>query len=144
MAPTGTIRSQMGGSRDQRLVLHGLFYPARRRGSRDRARRGPAAGDNQLLNIQLNPSCDGPEASSVLREDLALAMVNGSTTYGDEADFGSEDPSFIDMSVQVGPGESIGLVFLCREVSAGDADGMLLRVTDLSSGTDYWFDLTQP
>jgi hypothetical protein len=39
---------------------------------------------------------------------------------------------------------AFGLVFLCREVSSGDADGMLLRVTDLSSGTDYWFDLTQP
>ncbi len=104
----------------------------------------PAAGGNQLFNIQLNPSYDGPEASTVLGEDLALAMMNGSTTYGDEADCGSEDSSFIDMSVQAGPGEGIGLVFLCWEVPAGDADGMLLRVTDLSSGTDYWFDLTQP
>ena len=104
----------------------------------------PAADGNQLFTVGLNLGYDGANASTVLGEDLAFAMVNGSTIYGDEADCGSDDPTFLDLNVQSGPGDDIGFPQLCREVSASDAEGMLLRVTDLSSGTEYWFDLTQP
>ena len=103
----------------------------------------PAAGGNQLFNIQLNPSYNGVEASTILGDDLAFAMVNGSTIYGDDADCGSDDAAFLDMSLQVGPGDDLGFPLLCREVSAAHADAMLLRVTDLSSGTEYWFDLSE-
>lgn len=102
----------------------------------------PAADGNQLFNIQLNPYYNGSEESTVMGEDLAFAMVNGDTVYGDEADCAGTDPSFYDPTVEVGPGDDVGFIFLCREVAAEDADGMLLRVTDLSSGTDFWFDLT--
>lgn len=104
----------------------------------------PAAAGNQLFNVQLNPYYNGAKPSTTLGEDLAFAMANGSTVYGDEADCGSDDPAFVDAAIQVGPGDDIGFVLLCREVAAQDADGMLLKVTDLSSGTDYWFDLTPP
>ena len=104
----------------------------------------PAAEGNQLFNIQLNPAYNGAEATTVLGEDLAFAMVNGSTVYGAEADCASADPAFLDMGIQASPGDDIGLPFLCREVAAEHAEGMLLRVTDLATGTEYWFDLAQP
>ena len=82
--------------------------------------------------------------TTVLGDDLAFAMVNGSTVYGEEADCAGTDPSFIDLSLQASPGDDIGLVFVCREVAESHAEGMLLRITDLSTNTDYWFDLTPP
>lgn len=104
----------------------------------------PASEGNLLFNIQLNPSYNGAEATTVLGEDLAFAMVNGSTVYDDAADCASSDPAFLDLGIEAGPGEDIGLPFLCREVAAGHAASTLLRVTDLATGTEYWFDLTPP
>lgn len=104
----------------------------------------PASEGNILFNIQLNPFYNGAETATVLGEDLAFAMVNGSTVYDDAADCASSDPAFLDLGIEVGPGEEIGLPFLCREVAAEHAAGTLLRVTDLATGTEYWFDLTPP
>lgn len=104
----------------------------------------PAADGSQLFNISISPYYNGAKASTTLGEDVAFAMVNGTTIYGDEAECGSDDPAFLDMGAQAGPGDDLGRPYMCRQVSPEHADGMLLRVTDLSSGTDYWFDLTQP
>jgi hypothetical protein len=102
----------------------------------------PAAVGHTLFVIELGGGYDGAELSTVIGEDLAFAMVNGSTVYGVEADCGTDDQLFLDLSVEAGPGDDIGYPLLCREVAAEHAVGMLLRITDLSTSFDYWFDLS--
>ena len=68
-------------------------------------------------------------------------MVNGSTVYGDESDCASQDEFFLNLQTEVGPGGEVW-GYVCREIAAGDVTGMLLRMTDTASGTDYWFDLS--
>jgi hypothetical protein len=101
----------------------------------------PATDGSQLFNVQINPYFNGADASTVLTDDIGFAMVSGSTVYGDEASCAGTDPAF-ELDIEAAPGDDVGLLFVCREVDSGDADEMLLRMTDLATGTEYWFDLS--
>jgi len=102
----------------------------------------PAADGNQLLVAQLNVGYNGGESSVVFGEHLAFAMVNGDSVYGEESNcIDPDNDLYVDPATAVGPGEDIGFSFVCREVPAGHIPGMLLRITHIPSGGEWWYRL---
>jgi hypothetical protein len=85
-------------------------------------------------------------AASASLADLDFALVNGSTVYGDESSCAvAGSDSFLDRQTTAGPGETVGSgQYLCWEVPSDAIDGMLLRVTHVPTGGEWWFDVTQP
>ncbi len=105
----------------------------------------PAGEGNQLVGAQVLVGYDGPEQSVVIGDFLAFAMVSGTTVYGDEASCVSLefDDLFYDPTMEASPGEDLPRPLICREVPASVAGSMLLRATDVNTGTEYWFDLSE-
>ena len=102
----------------------------------------PASSGNQLFTVQLNVGYNGAEPSVVYGDELAYAMINGDTVYGDEADCIEPDNTlYLDPATEVGPGEDVGVPNVCREISIEHATGLLLRVTHTSTGDEWWFSL---
>lgn len=102
-----------------------------------------AAEGNQLFNAQLSITYNGVESSVTIGEELGFAMVNGDTVYGDESSCELADSGgvFLDPTIQLGPGDSPAPPTICREVAIGDVEGLLLRVTHIPTGDNFWFDL---
>lgn len=103
----------------------------------------PAAPGNQHFNVQINLSYQGAEPSLILGDELAFAMVNGETVYDDAANCGSDDPAFVDPTAEFQPGPSGSLYFVCREVASEHATGLLLRITHVPSGGNWWWSLDE-
>ncbi len=102
----------------------------------------PAPDGTQLFVAQVNLSYNGAQSSITVGNELLFDMVNGDTVYGDDAACGLPPDIGIDPAASVGPGETVSGGFICRSISPPDADRMLLRVTHVPTGTEYWFDLT--
>jgi len=102
----------------------------------------PAPDGTQLFVAQLSLGYNGAEPSITVGDELQFDMVNGDTVYGADAACGLPPDLGIDPSASVGPGETVSGGFICRTIPPADADGMLLRVTHVPTGTEYWFDLT--
>lgn len=102
----------------------------------------PASSGNQLFAVQLNVGYNGAEPSVVYGDELAYAMVNGDTVYGDEVDcIGPGNILYLDPATEVGPGEDVGIPNVCREISIDHATGLMLRVTHIPTGGEWWFSL---
>lgn len=101
----------------------------------------PATEGNQHFYVQINLSYNGAEPSLIVGDELTFAMVSGETVYGDDASCGSDDPSFYDPSAEFQPGPSGGLYLVCREVAAGDVADLLLQITHVPTGGNWWFRL---
>lgn len=102
----------------------------------------PASEGSQLFTAQLNVGYNGAEPSIVYGDELAYAFVHGDTVYGDEADCIEPDNTlYVDPATEVGPGEDVGIPNVCREISTGHATGLLLRVTHIPTGGEWWFSL---
>jgi hypothetical protein len=102
----------------------------------------PAPDGAQLFVAQLSLGYNGAESSITVGDELQFDMVNGDTVYGADAACGLPPDLAIDPAATVGPGETVSGGFICRTIPPADADGMLLRVTHVPTGTEYWFDLT--
>jgi hypothetical protein len=104
----------------------------------------PAGDGNQLFVAGLTVDYNGGEASMVYGDELGFAMVNGDAVYEDEPGcVGSENSLYVDPATEVGPGETVGRPYICREVQPDHATGMLLRVTHLPTGDEWWFSLVE-
>ena len=104
----------------------------------------PAAAGNNLVDAQLLVSYDGAEPSVVIGDYLAFDMVSGSDVYGDDVACVSElDGLFYDPTMAATPGEDLPRPMICREVPEGSITTLLLRVMDVATSTEYWFDLSQ-
>lgn len=102
----------------------------------------PASPGNQLFTVQLNVGYNGSEPSIVYGEELGFAMVNGDTVYAGDSDcISPQNDLYVDPATEVGPGEDVGLPDICREVSTEHATGLLLRVTHIPTGDEWWFSL---
>jgi hypothetical protein len=105
----------------------------------------PAAEGNQLVSAQLLVTYNGAEPAVVIGDHMAFAIVSNSAVYGDEAGCVSNeyDDLFYDPSMEATPGEDLPRPLICREVPSSDLGGLLLRLTHVPTGTDYWFDLAE-
>lgn len=104
----------------------------------------PAGDGNQLFVAGVTVSYNGGDPSIVYGEELGFAMVAGDTIYGDEVDcVGPENDLYVDPDTTVGPGESVGRPYICREVPTDRAGEILLRVTHLATGDEWWFSLNE-
>ena len=102
----------------------------------------PATEGNQLFTAQIGINYNGSEPSIVVGEELAIAMVNGDTVYGDEADCGTTDHNlYLDPTTSVGPGELAGNPIICREIATEHSAGLLLRITHIPTDGEWWFSL---
>ena len=105
----------------------------------------PAGDGNQLFVAGTSVGYNGGEPSIVWGDELAFAMVSGDTVYGADSEcVGPENDLWVDPAITVGPGESVGRPYICREVPADQAADMLLRVTHVPTGGEWWFSLGEP
>lgn len=104
----------------------------------------PAASGHQLFTAQTLITYNGAEAAVTIGDNLAFAMVHGDTVYGDEASCDvAGSGAEIDPTESLGPGDDASGGILCREVASSDVDGLLLRVTHVPTGAEYWWDLSE-
>ncbi len=103
----------------------------------------PAAAGTQLATAQVNITYNGAQPTVTVGDELGFAMVSGDTVYGPEAscEVPGTDNGFYQPDVAVGPGESLGTPIVCREVATGDIGGLVMRVTHIPTGDEFWFQL---
>jgi hypothetical protein len=96
----------------------------------------PADG-NVYFGVQMSFSYDGPKASTAFSEDLGFRLEAGGKTYDGANACGhyAQEP---ELDFTAGPGDS-SLFTLCWEIPTGAVDSATIVVTDLTSGTDWWF-----
>jgi hypothetical protein len=96
----------------------------------------PAAG-NVYFAVQLSFTYDGPNASAVLGDDLGFRLEAGGATYSGANTCGSyaQEP---ELDYTAAPGEQTYFT-LCWEVPTAAVDSAFVVVTDLGSGTDWWY-----
>lgn len=102
----------------------------------------PATAGQQYFALQLSITYNGAEPAVILGDELAFAMVSGSTVYGDDAGCG-EIVAALDLSAEYEPGVDAAPGLFCREVDEDDVDDLLLRMTHLATGEEYWFALSR-
>ena len=105
----------------------------------------PAPDGNQLAAAQVLVNYNGAEPSVAIGDHLDFAIVSPSTVYGDEAAcVSSELPDlFYDPQLEAAPGENLPRPLICRVVPDAELGELLLRVTHVPTGQEYWFDLAE-
>lgn len=102
----------------------------------------PAADGNQHVYAQVGITYNGAEASITVGDELAFALVSGDQVYGEDTSCDTGDPNlFLDPTTEVGPGELVGNPLVCREIDSEHVTDLLLRVTHVPTGDEWWFDL---
>jgi hypothetical protein len=106
----------------------------------------PAPEGHVLVAAQVLVGYNGAEPSVVIGEHLAFAIVSPSVVYGDAVACVSleYDDLFNDRQMEAAPGQDLPRPLICRAVPVTELSDLLLRVTDVPSGTEYWFDLVAP
>jgi hypothetical protein len=103
---------------------------------------GPSSDGSQYVSAQVGFDYNGAEPSITIGDELEFAMVNGDTVYGDEsACKTTETGVYFDPAVTVAPGESVANPSVCRQVDSGQVTGLLLRVTHIPTGDQWWWRL---
>ena len=82
-----------------------------------------APGGARLVVAQIGLDYTGAEPLVTLGDGLAFAMASGSTVYGEEASCETDNDIFVDLSAQVGPGDSLAPRWVCRVVPEADKIG---------------------
>jgi hypothetical protein len=103
---------------------------------------GPSSDGSQYVSVQVGFNYNGAEPSITVGDELEFAMVSGETVYGDEsACETTEDGVYFDPTVTLAPGESAANPSVCRQVASENATGLLLRVTHIPTGDQWWWRL---
>lgn len=97
----------------------------------------PPSSGNVYFGVQMSVQYDGPKTSSVLGEDLAFRLEAGGATYDETSSCGSyaQEPEY---DYTAAPGDSMYFTF-CWEVPTAEVDSAFIVVTELASGTDWWY-----
>jgi hypothetical protein len=104
----------------------------------------PAPDGSRLVTTGVGLTYTGPESSIRLTDELAFALVNGSTVYGEEASCETEGYGTAPVAAEpIVPGDSLAPAVVCRVVPESDLEGLLLRVTHVPTGGERWFRMDQ-
>ena len=104
----------------------------------------PAPEGSRLVTTGVGLTYIGPESSIQLNDELAFALVSGSTVYGEEASCETEEYGTAPVAAEpIAPGASLAPAVVCRVVPEGDLEGLLLRVTHVPTGGERWFRMDQ-
>jgi hypothetical protein len=106
----------------------------------------PAPAGSTLASAQLLVTYNGSEPTAVIGDYLDFDMVAGSTVFGDDVGCVSLefDDLFFDPTIEASPGEGLPRPQVCRAVPVDALGSLLLRATHVPTGTEYWFDLSEP